>query len=223
MNWERIWNKEKLLDANESLVQALIFADGFESGAGKILEKDWLAYIERVVGWLRIGSGESLYEVGCGDGALLYPLYARGVKVGGMDYALPLVNIARQIMPEACIDHGEAAALQKEPSFDHVLSQSVFHYFPDLDYARTVLKIMLAKAHKSVAVLEIPDLARKEESEAERSRAYPPGEYEKKYLGLGHLYYARDWFMEEATGLGHVAETFDQRTITPNANSGSMS
>ena len=210
MLWERIWNKDKDLHKNVSTLQALIFADGFDSGAGKVLEDDWMAYVERASEWMRIGKGDTLYEVGCGSGAFLYPFYAQGYDVGGMDYARPLVAIAQSTMPDKNFMLGEALSLQEKPLFDHVFSNGVFHYFQSLSYAQAVLAKMIAKARKGVAIFEIPDLARKHESEAERSRALPPGEYESKYRGLEHLYYSRDWFVDEVARLGYVAEVFDQ-------------
>jgi hypothetical protein len=45
---------------------------------------------------LGIRSGDTVYELGCGAGAFLYPLWQRGVKVGGLDYSSSLLDAARR-------------------------------------------------------------------------------------------------------------------------------
>ena len=58
-----------------------------------------------------------------------------------------------------------------------------------------VLDVMVAKAARVVAVLDLPDAASREAALSERIRvAGGPDAYEQRYRGLDHQYYARDWF-----------------------------
>ena len=120
-----------------------------------------------------------------------------------------LVAVASRAMPDGDFAVVAAEDLPTEPSFDIVLSNGVFYYFPDLAYAERVLRRMTAKSLRAVAILEVPDLARRHEAERLRREALPHGVYEERYAGLPHLYFARGWFADAASGLGWEAHTFD--------------
>lgn len=55
----------------------------------------------------------------------------------------------------------------------------------------------------------MPDLKTKDEAEALRREALTQVEYEKKYAGLTHTYYDRNWFREQAEKYGCDCELFD--------------
>lgn len=212
-NWHGVWSRRGGDSTDKSRndpLQALIDLDGFDSGAGRILAEDWRTYAGLIIQRLGLRPGQSVYEVGCGAGAFLYALCEQGIEVGGMDYAENLILQARQAIPKASFQHGEAAQLEVEPRVDYVLANSVFHYFRDEDYAIQVLDRMLAKAAKGIAVLEVPDLASRDEAERIRRDLLSPSAYEEKYRGLEHLYYARDWFRQQAERRGYRCELFDQ-------------
>jgi hypothetical protein len=86
----------------------------------------------------------------------------------------------------------------------------VFHYFPDAAYADAVLAAMLAAARRAVAVLEVPDLKSREEAEAARRGALGEEEYRRKYEGLEHRYYPREYFAAAAQRAGFEVEILDQ-------------
>lgn len=208
--WKEIWNKDKSLDGS-NVLEGLIKADGFDSGAGRIDASDWLEYIEFIADKTLLQTEESIFEVGCGSGAFLYPFYSQGHAVGGIDYSHTLIRIAREVMPKADFSVSEAISLETEAKFDVVLSNSCFHYFSDLNYAEKIVNAMFTKARKTVAILEIPDLATKAQSEQARASLLPEGEYENKYKGLEHLYYDKKWFKELAQKHGADVEIFGQQ------------
>ena len=102
----------------------------------------------------------------------------------------------------------EAKNLETAPQYDYVIAHSVFHYF-DLAYAAKVLERMIKKARNAIAVIEVPDLKTKSESEAMRCDMLTQEEYEKKYAGLAHTYYERDWFRVQSEAQGLKCEFFD--------------
>jgi SAM-dependent methyltransferase len=207
MSWKDVWGARRR-DAASSSLQALIDLDGFDTGAGRIAEPAWRGYVERIAGLLGMRAGESVYEVGCGAGAFLLPLHEAGLKVAGVDYSAALIEAARGAIPDGDFVHGEALDLKKR--YDYVVANSVFHYFPDTAYAARVLAAMLAAARLGVAVLEVPDLATREKAEAARRGALGDDEYRKKYAGLEHRYYAREYFLDAGRRAGFEAEILDQ-------------
>lgn len=207
--WKEIWNKRKLPEC-EAVLDRLIQADGFDSGAGKISADSWKKYAAFIAKRLGIKEGDSLFELGCGSGAFLYLFYKIGNKVGGIDYSASLIKIANEVMSNMDFKVCEAININTEDKYDFVISNSVFHYFPDLQYAELVINKMLEKSNIGAAILEVPNLALKEGSEKARRGALSPGEYEEKYKGLNHLYYDKDWFYGTGKRLNCTVEIFDQ-------------
>ena len=209
LNWKEIWNRRSFSADEKLSLDALIKLDGFDSGAGRIAADDWQTYADIISAKLNIKNGDSVYELGCGAGAFLFALRERlSLKVGGLDYSSALIDAANHAMPDGDFMATEAKLLDIEPAYDFVISNSVFHYFSE-DYATTVLARMVEKAKTAVAIMEIPDLKTKSESETLRRDLLSQEEYEKKYAGLEHTYYDRDWFKAQAAVLGCSCETFD--------------
>ena len=154
-NWKKIWNKEPLpMGSNtQSVLQSLITKDGFNTGYGTISEEAWLKYISYVEDKLLLNNTKSIYEVGCGAGAFLYPFYKNGYKVGGIDYSDSLIKEAHKYM-DATFEIGEAINITDIPLYDTVISNSVFFYFPSYQYAEKVLSLMVKKATKLKTILQ---------------------------------------------------------------------
>jgi hypothetical protein len=81
-NWKKIWNKDDRI--NSIILESLIKADGFDSGAGRFTLKDWRGYTQEYYEKLCVGSGDTIYDVGCGSGAFVYSLYLQKHVVGGL-------------------------------------------------------------------------------------------------------------------------------------------
>jgi hypothetical protein len=113
-------------------------------------------------------------------------------------------------MPEGHFTVASADSMASTSCHDYVLANSVFHYFPDLDYAETVVRRMIAAAKRAVAILEVPDMASRDAAEAARRGFLGPQEYEARYAGLEHCYYPRQWFLDIAAKHGLFARTFGQ-------------
>jgi SAM-dependent methyltransferase len=199
--WKQIWenrNLEPITASDSNLLQKLICADGFDGGGGSshITTQSWLAYIATIKHELAAGENDSFFEVGCGSGAILYPLRQAGHPVGGLDWSETLIAKAAEILPGAELTASEAATLPVLPAYDHVIANSMFFYFPHFDYAAQVLNRMYQKARKGVAILDVPDLQTKNRLEAQRRSAC--ADYDRKYKNLQHLYYPQSWFLEFA-------------------------
>lgn len=191
--WKNIWEKRSLRSNYEDILPELIRLDGFDGKTGKIELEAWLKYIDYIQDYIEIKDNDSIFEIGCGSGAFLYPFYMKGHDVGGIDYSKTLITAARKVW-NAPVECMEAINLQTNSKYDVVLSNSVFFYFPNLAYAEQVILKMIAKANRIVAILEVPDIQMYEISEKMRRGVIGEDEYREKYSGLEHLYYERDWF-----------------------------
>ena len=207
-NWKEVWNRRTA--SGEGLdLDVLLKLDGFDTVVSRVEVSDWLTYAEIIAEKLGIYDGATMFEVGCGAGALLYAFHERySLSVGGIDFATGLITAAKMAMPNGQFKVQEAKSLKITPQYDYVIANGVFHYF-DLAYAAKVLARMIKKSKIAIAVMEVPDLKTKNESEAMRRDMLTQGEYEKKYAGLAHTYYDRDWFRDQATLHGLECELFD--------------
>ncbi len=207
--WYEIWNTEDRI--NRIILEVLVKADGFDSGAGEFTVDQWIAYTESIYKRARLSAPCSVFEVGCGSGAFLYPLYTKGFRVSGVDWSRPLIDLAQRFMPDGSFEVKEAINIGGVPKADIVVSHSVFHYFPDHDYAYKVLRRMIDKAGKRVAVLDVNDADKQDAYDQLRRSAYEdPEEYERKYKDLNHLFYTKNWFRSIAEELGLNIEIVDQ-------------
>ena len=206
-NWKEIWNRRT--SSWRGGLDTLIKLDGLDTGAGCVETADWRTYTALIAEKLGLCNGATVFEVGCGAGALLYALQERySLTVGGIDYATGLIAAAKMAMPDGKFKLQEAKALEVTPQYDYVIANSVFHYF-DLDYAAKVLDRMIKKTKNTIALMGVPELKTKSESEAMRRDRLTQAEYEKKYAGLEHTYYDRDWFRSQAKAHGLMCQFFD--------------
>ncbi len=75
-------------------------AGGPGVAAGRVSEDAWRDFVERIVETLDVGPGTSVFDVGCGAGAFLFPLAENGYLVGGLDPSPALIARAKAAMPE---------------------------------------------------------------------------------------------------------------------------
>lgn len=217
MNWQSVWDR-RTLDRSRPLLEALMAADGLDTGFGNVSVESWRAFVQRIGTRLMLDDKSAIYEVGCGAGAFLYELDQLGCRVGGLDGSAALVGFAKEAMPHGDFICARAHELAVEPRVDFTLSMGVFLYFPDLAYARGVLHAMAAKSTKGIAVLDVPDKAREQQALTARRATLGPEEYAKKYAGLDHLYYERAWFADELHALGFSHMTIEDQSIDGYAN-----
>ena len=205
--WEGVWARRSVDEAAPTTLTGMMRADGLDTGFGSVSEANWRAGVRRVADELHLAAGDSVYEVGCGAGAFLYELYEHGVRVAGLDRSEALVQCARRMLPGGCFTVGDAAELDVLDPVDAVVSFGVFMYFPSLGYARGVIERMAGKARRCVALLDIPDLERKDAAMAARVElAGGAAAYAERYAGLEHLYFERSWMagVLDACGLVDV-------------------
>lgn len=196
--WRDIWAARRLEPARGTALAQLLAADGFDTGFGTMPEAAWRDYVGRCAERLGITASDTVFEVGCGAGAFLYPLAERGCRVGGLDYSPALITLARAAMPNGSWQDGEAGVAL--PTADVVLASGVFLYLPSPAEAERVLISMATAARRGLMVLDVPDAARRAATEMQRRATLGESEYERRYAGLQHLYLDRDWFPPRLPG-----------------------
>ena len=200
--WKAVWNRRQaeadaLTGSWQDIFLELKRLNGFDVVDGGIPLDSLLMQGRRIVELLHLTEGMSVYDVGCGAGANLYLLARSGIAVGGTDYARPLVEIARSVLPAAReLTCGEADAFDTTIKYDAALSNSVFSYFPDEAFAARVLTRMLKKTVGAIGLIDIHDADKEEEFLAYRRAAIP--DYDERYKGLGKLFYRRSFFEDFA-------------------------
>lgn len=196
-NWHRVWsNRSSLESGSGTVLEKLISADGFDSPLGLMQENDWRNYVNKLANRFELAEGESIFEVGCGAGAFLYPFYEEGRNVGGIDYSKDLIQIAQSAMPLAkdSLEVKEATMFNAYPKADIVIANHVIHYFSSYKYAEDVLELMLKKVKRVISISGIPNAEMKEDSEKMRRGLLTDQEYEAKYKGLEIIYFEKEWF-----------------------------
>lgn len=155
-------------------------------------------------------SVSSIYEVGCGSGSNLFLFEQEGFKCGGIDFSVNLIKSAREILSTQDLFCDDAGHLPEYPKYDAILSNSVFSYFPDEQYAKTVLEKMLFKANYSIGIIDIHDITKKEAFIAYRKQEIE--NYEERYKNLPKLFYSKDFF-EEFAAEHHLSCEFANSTM----------
>ena len=100
------------------------------------LEPKQIPLYESVLDDLAIRSATKLLDVGCGPGLFLRLAAQRGAIVSGIDAAAPLIEIARERLPDADLAAGEMESLpHPDDSFDVVTGFNSFQLAADPAHA----------------------------------------------------------------------------------------
>ena len=117
--WKEIWNKRVHLSEDATL-DALIKADGFDGGAGQVNVDNWQNYIQDISKQVYLKDTDTIFEIGCGAGAFIYPFFLKGHKVGGIDYSKSMVNLAKITMPGMVFESKDAVQFETSYKYDIV-------------------------------------------------------------------------------------------------------
>ena len=206
-NWKDIWNRKKEKISADELSKLGEFEafselkrlDGFDVAVDNPVEyyryfyNSFETMYHKVLELLGVEIIRSVYEIGCGSGANLYMFKRRNpdINIGGVDYSEIFVNYANQLIRNADIVCDEASHISENPKFELVMSDSVFQYFKDLNYAESVLSTMMKKCNGVVFLGEIHDAEKKEDLLQYRKQTIKG--YDEKYKDLSKLFFEKEW------------------------------
>ena len=117
----------------------------------------------------------SILDVGCGNGLVLSRLSTSYGNIAGVDYSASMIDKARTLVPNGNFSVGEAQSLPfADGAFERVLCYSIFHYFPDDDYAvRTIGELVRVCAPGGVVLVgDLLDKAHEQEVKGNSNLAY---------------------------------------------------
>jgi len=208
MAWTDIWKNREATISDYTLA-SLLKLNGYDGVQADLNPDNLKIALSEYESMLRVVRDDSFYDVGCGSGAFLYYWSERGHNVGGCDISHNLIDVAKKSISQGTWEVCEAKNLRIKKRYDHVTAFGSFFYFPDYDYAQEALYRMIMKSNKTVSVFDVPDITKKESSEAARRELIP--DYDEKYKDAPHLYYHKDWWMEIAMNLGLRCYIYEQR------------
>jgi ubiquinone/menaquinone biosynthesis C-methylase UbiE len=213
VTWKSIWEKKGNVTADNVGLTNLIAIDGFDTGAGEFPVDSWLSFVEDTKIKLRLKKEQKILEVGCGAGAFLLPVYNSGMVVYGIDYSKSHIQLCAKIMKLGTFKVSEANNIPFEDEFfDAVVSNSVFQYFDDLEYAENVVSEIgrVLKKTGCAAILDLNDIDKKEKYESIRRKKLGDKQYDRLYENLKHQFYKKEWFDNVANNRGLKCKIQDQ-------------
>ncbi len=207
-NWREIWEKH-CADGNilqgkdeEKIFMELKRSNGYDVIGGGRYEW-WIEMFTQIKqelfypGNRNIEAIKSVYEVGCGSGANLYLFEKEGIQCGGIDYSKNLLDSAKKILRSDDLICEEAIHMPVDLKYDVVLSNGVFHYFPNAEYAWEVLEKMYQKAKYAIGLTDMRDKEKEEDYIAFRKNNIE--NYEERYKNLDCLFYPKSFFLDFAS------------------------
>ena len=209
--WQKVWNNKgadtdayQVLNGHstEEIVLELKRLDGFDSTGKDLSFETFNRQYIQIRNELSHGSISqhiinSVFEVGCGSGALLYLFQKDGIKTGGIDYSEQLIKIAGGVLHDCAeLICGEAVNTPSDIKYDAVFSGGVFPYFPSSGYAERVMQIMYEKSRYSIGITNVHDIKMKDAYIEYRTKTVE--NYASKYVGLDKLFLGRDMFIDFA-------------------------
>ncbi len=97
------------------------------------VEEQQLPTYEEAIRRIDMSAGRRVLEVGCGSGVFLRAAADRGAQVHGLDASEPLLELARERVPEANLQVGDMESLPFEDDvFDAVLGFNAFFFAVDM-------------------------------------------------------------------------------------------
>lgn len=215
-DWKILWSKRSInMDILCKEDKAKIFlelkrSNGFDvMNEGLSLQSFIAQYLEIREGLFFSSNNKerlpitSVYEIGCGSGANLFlfenddsELGKNVIECGGIDYSGNLIEIAKRVLQTKDLVCDEANLVDTKKQYDAVLSNSVFSYFPDEEYAYSVLEKMYKKARNSIGIIDIHNIEKREDFIAYRKENIE--NYEERYKNLQKLFYSKQFFIDFA-------------------------
>ena len=155
--WKKIWNNRKVkLKNHNSVLTRLMILNGHLDSINKIKIKNWRKYGKNISLKLGIKDNESIFEFGCGSGALLYLFKSKTKKLFGCDYSKQLINAAKKILPLLKIYHSESEKYKSSKVYNYVISSSMLEYVKS-NQIKKIITNMTNSFDKGLFIGEILD------------------------------------------------------------------
>ncbi len=146
----RIWNKRGKENNPIKAAHFVIVKQGKETGL--ISESVWDETAREIAERLDLKKEDSLLEVGCGSGLLLERLKNKVSFCAGVDISEEMLKHIKDENIELRVAEASKLPFEDE-KFSKVFCHSVFHYFPDIEYAKQSINEMLRVCKQDGTIL----------------------------------------------------------------------
>ena len=198
--WLKIWQKQGR-NLSSSDIDDIINANGHNSTLGQFSKKIWFKYIKSILKNIRVGKNSKILEYGCGAGAFLSYWYGKKYSLYGVDYSKPLIVKCKKYFPKMKLRVGEISAIDTfNTKFDLIFTHSIFQYFDNYIYAKSLILKMLSKLKYKgiICIFDISDKTKEQSRVKEIKKKLGVKKYKIKYTKNKHLFYSKTFFKELA-------------------------
>jgi len=199
-NWLKIWNQQGR-NLNSSNINDIINANGHNSAFGQFNKKSWFEYIKSILKNIKIDKNSEILEYGCGAGAFLSYWYGKKYRLYGIDYSKLLIKKCKKFFPKINLKVGEISAIDNfNTKFSLILTHSIFQYFDNYHYAKSLILKMLSKLKPegSICILDVPDKNKEKMFIKKLKKKIGNEKYKMKYAKNKHLFYKKIFFRDLA-------------------------
>jgi ubiquinone/menaquinone biosynthesis C-methylase UbiE len=145
-DWKAVWERKAKTDSD----------DQFDiSGFEHFRELDTESAAQNICRLMDAQPGSSILEIGRAAG-LIGRILNQSYAYVGSDACASMVEKTIMLNKFSAVRCDADDIIFKDKTFDYVFAFSVFHYFPDFDYARRAISEMQRVARKAVCVSDVP-------------------------------------------------------------------
>ena len=161
--------------------------NGYEGKLSYLPNYSYRYLITSIKKRLKLSKKNILLDVGCGGGILTYGLQKYVKQIIGIDASSQMLQHVPQTIETYLAKADNMPFLDNK--FDKLLCHSIFQYFPDINYARKVLKEMerVCKPKGLIYIVDLPDETKRKEYEKSKK-------VEKH--NLIRLFYSKEFFLK---------------------------
>lgn len=169
-NWHSIWDNVGMSDKNDYEIT------GHELSDTKLLAD----YVIKKIG---ITDKSTILDYGCCSGVLLNEISCS--KRYGIDISRPMLERGKKFSDITFIQSNNIALVN---DIDHIISWGVLHYLPNHSFVKSVIDNMKGISD-SILLMEIPDIAKREDRLAHREKI-------GKHINPEPLYFSKEFFTD---------------------------
>lgn len=143
--WKEIWTQKGAVAGTKE--------DALEMGGWTHTKTSAKEIAEKITKFLSIRSYDKVLEIGCGTGGIAQYMDCNYI---GIDYSEPSVARCMEFFQKSAICTEADDLPFKDGYFDKCFAYGCFMYFPDLQYAKRVVKEMLRVTKMGILIGELP-------------------------------------------------------------------